>query len=122
MPAAAVASFTPAIAGMSGISVGASGEMAVDMGASGFEQRKRSVSPQSSGREILRGTFISPSPGGGGSVRIARSKMRNGVGGRSLNSGAARKDRPSPHPAAHFIRVDPAPRDGEYYFFSGAIV
>src|SRR5258708_16580042 len=32
MPAAAVASFTRAIAGMSGISVGASGEMAVDMG------------------------------------------------------------------------------------------
>src|SRR5271165_4572795 len=37
MPADAVASFTPAIAGMSGTSVGASGEMAVDMGASGFE-------------------------------------------------------------------------------------
>src|SRR5258708_21250195 len=32
MPAAAVASFTPGIAGMAGISVGASGEMAVDMG------------------------------------------------------------------------------------------
>src|SRR5262245_26258682 len=35
MPAAAVASLTPAIAGMSGTSVGASGEMAVDMRASG---------------------------------------------------------------------------------------
>src|SRR5689334_11435879 len=33
MPAAAVASFTPAIAGISGTSVGARGEMAVDMGA-----------------------------------------------------------------------------------------
>src|ERR1700759_4028502 len=32
MPAAAVASLTPAISGMAGISVGASGEMEVDMG------------------------------------------------------------------------------------------
>src|SRR5271167_830060 len=37
MPAAAVASFTPAITGMSGTWVGALGEMAVDMGASGFD-------------------------------------------------------------------------------------
>src|SRR5258708_20936131 len=109
MAAGAVASFTPAIAGMSGISVGASGEMAVDMGASGFEQRKRSVSPQSSGREILRGTFISPSPGGGGSVRIARSKMRNGVGSRALNSAPPPKDRPPPHPPPPFLRLHPPP-------------
>jgi hypothetical protein len=34
MPAAAVASFTPAIAGISGTWVGASGEMADDMGTS----------------------------------------------------------------------------------------
>src|SRR5207342_224966 len=34
MPAAAVASLTPAIAGISGTSVGASGETAVDMGTS----------------------------------------------------------------------------------------
>src|SRR5690348_8308071 len=33
MPAAAVASFTPAIAGISGTSVGASGETEVDIGA-----------------------------------------------------------------------------------------
>src|SRR5450631_2492477 len=54
MPAAAVASFTPAIAGISGTWVGASGEIADDMEASGFEQRKRSVSPQAAGRERAR--------------------------------------------------------------------
>src|SRR5580704_1086005 len=41
MPAAAVASFTPAIAGISGTSVGASGETAVDMGMP-YRQRKSS--------------------------------------------------------------------------------
>src|SRR6202040_651634 len=46
MPAAAVASLTPAMAGMSGTWVGASGETGVDMRASGFEGRKRSVSLQ----------------------------------------------------------------------------
>src|SRR5260370_23409476 len=40
MPAAAVASFTPEIAGMSGISVGASGETADDMRTSGFEAKE----------------------------------------------------------------------------------
>src|SRR5580704_18424520 len=41
-----------------------------------------------------------PSPGGGGSARMERSEMRTGVGRRSVNSGAARKQRLSPHPAA----------------------
>src|SRR6476619_4365931 len=41
MPAAAVASFTPAISGMSGTLVGARGETAVDIkGISGFEARE----------------------------------------------------------------------------------
>src|SRR5882672_12590495 len=40
MPAAAVASFTPAISGISGTSVGARGETVVDIGASGFEARE----------------------------------------------------------------------------------
>src|SRR5260370_28697188 len=40
MPAAAVASFTPESSGMSGISVGASGETADDMRTSGFEAKE----------------------------------------------------------------------------------
>src|ERR1700680_1701645 len=35
--------------------------------------------------------------------------MGAGGGGQSLNSAPVRNDRPSPHPAAHFIRVDPPP-------------
>src|SRR6266540_7508884 len=42
MPAAAVASFTPAIAGISGTSVGASGEMVVDMRAPSSTRFNRS--------------------------------------------------------------------------------
>src|SRR5579871_6560784 len=45
MPAAAVASLTPAIAGISGTSVGASGETASDIGDPAVRARQRSVSP-----------------------------------------------------------------------------
>src|SRR5258708_5498305 len=51
MPAAAVASFTPAISGISGTSVGASGETAVDMGGFRLRGGKRSVSPHPQERE-----------------------------------------------------------------------
>src|SRR5665213_4036073 len=57
MPAAAVASLMPTMAGMSGTSVGASGETAVDMGgASGFEQKEALLitSPRLRGEVELR--------------------------------------------------------------------
>ncbi len=43
-----------------------------------------------------------------GEGRLASRDARRG-GLRSLNSGAVRKERLSPHPAVHFIRVDPPP-------------
>src|ERR1700726_128520 len=48
-----------------------------------------------------------PSPGGGGSARIARSKMRDGGG--DLSTRGPFETRDLPPPAAHFIRVDPPP-------------
>src|SRR6266571_4835093 len=60
MPAAAVANFTPAITGMSGMSVGASGEMADDMGKS----EKRQDQNRSSWPDLFRpSTSFGPSRG-----------------------------------------------------------
>src|SRR5207302_81047 len=55
MPAAAVASFTPAIAGISGTSVGARGEMVVDMRAPSstrFNRRRTWAGPPRLARHI----------------------------------------------------------------------
>src|ERR1700712_1570040 len=47
---------------------------------------------------------------GGGSARMERSEMRDGVGGRAINSSTLREESPSPHPAEHLaMLVDPPP-------------
>src|SRR5215469_16286135 len=52
MPAAAVATLTPAISGMAGTSVGASGETEVDMGGAFIEKRLQDVDARAFGPGI----------------------------------------------------------------------
>src|SRR5215813_682399 len=97
MPAAAVASFTPAISGMAGTSVGASGETVVDMGfPHGESKRQRSVSSHPAQRERV---VSSPSPGGRGSIANEMSD-RGGVAVLSSRTVSLLSDHPTPSRAA----------------------
>src|SRR5882724_7267640 len=93
MPAAAVASFTPAITGMSGTWVAASGETVVDIGTSGFQGKGSALYHLSSlagrgrlsreARKSGEGEVVSGSPSSGS--QDARHLLpAGGKGGKSI--------------------------------------
>src|SRR5260370_23497704 len=106
MPALAVASLTPEITGMSGMSVGASGETADDMDTSGFEAKE---------------ALLITSPGLRGEVDF-RAKRESPVRGSHRLWSSRREPSSGSQDPRHLLPASGEQERRPSYFFAGAVL